>query len=46
VATDPNAIAANTHVDGDPFTEDPEVVNDEHSLIGQLKKAFFTSIQA
>jgi hypothetical protein len=30
-ATDPNAAAANTHVDGDPFTEDPGVDNDEHS---------------
>jgi hypothetical protein len=28
-ATDPNATAADTQVDGDPFTEDP--VNDEHS---------------
>jgi hypothetical protein len=31
VATDPNAAAADTHVDGDPFTEDPGVDNDEHS---------------
>jgi hypothetical protein len=31
VATDPNAIAADTHVDGDPFAEDPGVDNDEHS---------------
>jgi hypothetical protein len=30
-ATDPNAVAANTHVNGDPFTEDPGVNNDEHS---------------
>jgi hypothetical protein len=30
-ATDPNAIAADTHDDGDPFTEDPGVDNDEHS---------------
>jgi hypothetical protein len=30
-ATDPNAAAADTHVDGDPFTEDPGVDNDEHS---------------
>jgi hypothetical protein len=29
-ATDPNAAAADTHVDGDPFTEDPGVNNDEH----------------
>jgi hypothetical protein len=29
--TDPNATAADTHVDGDPFAEDPEVDNDEHS---------------
>jgi hypothetical protein len=31
VATDPNAAAADTHVDGDPFAEDPGVDNDEHS---------------
>jgi hypothetical protein len=30
-ATDPNSTAADTHVDGDPFTEDPRVDNDEHS---------------
>jgi hypothetical protein len=30
-ATNPNATAADTHVDGDPFTEDPGVDNDEHS---------------
>jgi hypothetical protein len=30
-ATDPNAAAADTHVDGDPFAEDPKVDNDEHS---------------
>jgi hypothetical protein len=30
-ATDPHAAAADTHVDGDPFAEDPEVDNDEHS---------------
>jgi hypothetical protein len=30
-ATDPNATAADTHVDGDPFTKDPGVNNDEHS---------------
>jgi arginine decarboxylase-like protein len=30
VATDPNAAAADTHVDGDPFAKDPEVDNDEH----------------
>jgi hypothetical protein len=30
-ATDPNATAADTHVDSDPFTEDPGVDNDEHS---------------
>jgi hypothetical protein len=29
--TDPNATAADTHVDGDPFTEDLAVDNDEHS---------------
>jgi ElaB/YqjD/DUF883 family membrane-anchored ribosome-binding protein len=31
VVTDPNATTADTHVDGDPFTEDPGVDNDEHS---------------
>jgi hypothetical protein len=30
-ATDPNAAAVDTHVDGDPFAEDPGVDNDEHS---------------
>jgi ElaB/YqjD/DUF883 family membrane-anchored ribosome-binding protein len=30
VAADPNATAADTHVDGDPFTEDTWVDNDEH----------------
>jgi hypothetical protein len=30
-ATDPNATAADTHADGDPFAEDPGVDNDEHS---------------
>jgi hypothetical protein len=30
-ATDPNAGAADTRVDGDPFAEDPGVDNDEHS---------------
>jgi hypothetical protein len=30
VATDPNIVAANTHVDGDPFAKDPRVDNDEH----------------
>jgi hypothetical protein len=29
--TDPNATAADTHVDGDLFTKDPGVDNDEHS---------------
>jgi hypothetical protein len=29
-ATGPNAAAADTHVDGDPFVEDPGVDNDEH----------------
>jgi hypothetical protein len=29
--TDPHAIVADTHVDGDPFAEDPGVDNDEHS---------------
>jgi hypothetical protein len=29
--TDPNTAAADTHIDGDPFTEDPGVDNDEHS---------------
>jgi hypothetical protein len=32
-ATDPNAAAADTHVDGDPFAEDPGVDNDEHSKL-------------
>jgi hypothetical protein len=31
VATDPNAIAADTQVDGDPFAEDLGIDNDEHS---------------
>jgi hypothetical protein len=31
VATYPNATTADTHVDGDPFAEDPGVDNDEHS---------------
>ena len=30
-ATDPNATAADTHADGDPFNEDPGVDNVEHS---------------
>jgi hypothetical protein len=30
-ATDINATAADTHVDGDPFTKDLGVDNDEHS---------------
>jgi phage shock protein A len=30
-ATDPNATAADTHVDGDPFAEVTGVDNDEHS---------------
>jgi hypothetical protein len=30
-ATDPNATAADTHVDDDPFAEDPGVDIDEHS---------------
>jgi hypothetical protein len=29
-ATDPNAIAADTHADGDPFAEDLGVDSDEH----------------
>jgi hypothetical protein len=29
--TDPNAAAADTHVDDDSFTENPRVDNDEHS---------------
>jgi hypothetical protein len=33
VTTDPNAAAADTHVDGDPFAEDPGVDNDEHSKL-------------
>jgi hypothetical protein len=31
VAIDPNATTADTHVDSDPFAEDPVVDNDEHS---------------
>jgi hypothetical protein len=31
VAADLNAATADTHVDGDPFAEDPGVDNDEHS---------------
>jgi hypothetical protein len=30
-ATDLNAAAADTHIDGDPITEDPGVDNDEYS---------------
>jgi hypothetical protein len=30
-ATDPNAVVADTHIDGDPFAQDPGVDNDEHS---------------
>jgi Tfp pilus assembly protein PilO len=30
VAADPNAAAATTHVDDDPFAEDPGVDNDGH----------------
>jgi hypothetical protein len=33
VVADPNAAAADTHVDGDPFSEDPGVDNDEHSKL-------------
>jgi hypothetical protein len=29
--TDPNATAADTHADGDPFAEDSGIDNDEHS---------------
>jgi hypothetical protein len=32
-ATDPNATAADTHADGDPFAEDPGADNDEHSKL-------------
>jgi hypothetical protein len=31
VVAGPNATAANTHVDDDPFAEDPGADNDEHS---------------
>jgi hypothetical protein len=31
VVADPNVALADTHVDGDSFTEDPGVDNDEHS---------------
>jgi hypothetical protein len=30
-ATDPKTVAADTHVDGDPFAEDPGVDDNEHS---------------
>jgi Tfp pilus assembly protein PilO len=30
VVADPNAAAAATHVDNDPFAEDPGIDNDEH----------------
>jgi hypothetical protein len=30
-ATDPNVVATDTHIDGDPFAKDPGVDNDEHS---------------
>jgi hypothetical protein len=33
VAADPNATVADTHVDGDPFAEDPGDDNDEHSKL-------------
>jgi hypothetical protein len=33
VATDPNATAADTHADGDPFAKEPGVDNDEHSKL-------------
>jgi hypothetical protein len=32
-ATDPNATTTDTHVDDDPFAEDPGVDNDEHSKL-------------
>jgi hypothetical protein len=32
-ATYPNAAAADTHVDGDPFDDDLGVDNDEHSKL-------------
>jgi hypothetical protein len=32
-ATDPNAAVADTHIDGDPFAEDPGVDNDDHSKL-------------
>jgi hypothetical protein len=35
-ATEPNAIAGDTHVDGDPFAEDLWVDNDEHSELTDL----------
>jgi hypothetical protein len=31
VATDPNDVPADTHIDGDPFAKDLGVDNDEHS---------------
>jgi hypothetical protein len=33
VAADPNAAAADTHVDGDSFAEDPGIDDDEHSKL-------------
>jgi hypothetical protein len=38
-ATDPNAAATDTHIDGDPFAEDPGVDNDEHSELLDLLHA-------
>jgi hypothetical protein len=35
-ATDPNAAAADTLDDGDPFAEDPRVDDDEHSELPDL----------
>jgi hypothetical protein len=32
-ATDPNAAVADTHINGDPFAEDPGVDNDDHSKL-------------
>jgi hypothetical protein len=40
VATDPNATAADTHVDGDPFTEDSGIDNDP-----TLFRAFIINVE-
>jgi hypothetical protein len=42
-ATDPNAAVADTHVDDDPFAEDPGVDNDEHSELPEVIKITTTN---